>query len=96
MEKQKWWPFPFLLLNLLHLSTAVDRSKFRTCYDTGFCRRHRSPEEAPQKFRVLKGSVSSRGLEGISALLQGEQLESPPLRLHVQFYDSGVARMQVR
>lgn len=45
---------------------------------------------------MLKESVSSHGLEGISALLQGEHLESPPLRLHVKFYDSGVARMQLR
>ena len=31
-----------VLLSLLGRNFAVDRSKFRTCADTGFCRRHRN------------------------------------------------------
>jgi hypothetical protein len=27
---------------------AVDRSKFRTCHDAGFCRRHRETKEEPE------------------------------------------------
>ena len=84
------------LLLLMRPAAAVDRTKFRTCHDTGFCRRYRAPESPPPKFKVLKESVTSHGLGGVSALLQGEQLDSPPLRLNVKFYDSGVARMQVR
>jgi len=72
---------------------AVDRSKFRTCKDTGFCRRHRSAAEP--KFSVLKDSVVTHGNAGVTALLQGEQLESPPLKLTMKFYDTGVCRMQV-
>lgn len=83
------------LAALLSAVAAVDRSKFRTCKDTGFCRRHRAPAPAPPKFKVLRDSVASHGLDGISAILQGEQLESPPLKLTIKFYDSGVARIQV-
>ena len=40
------------LLGSVH---AVDRSKFRTCQQTGFCRRHRSVEAEPQ-VRDLQGT----------------------------------------
>jgi len=87
--------FCLLLIGILGSTNAVDRSKFRTCKDTGFCRRHRSPESPPPQFKLLAGSLASHGLDGITALLQGEQLESAPLKLAVKFYDSGVARLQV-
>ena len=87
--------FRFLLGLLLSVSVveSVDRSKFRTCKDTGFCRRHRG--SVPPKFKVLRSSVASHGLDGLTAILQGEQLDSPPLKLTVKFYDTGVARLQV-
>ncbi len=34
--------FFVVLLAILVCCVAVDRSKFRTCHDTGFCRRHRN------------------------------------------------------
>ncbi len=34
--------FFVVFLAILVCCVAVDRSKFRTCYDTGFCRRHRN------------------------------------------------------
>ena len=36
-----------LLLSLLQLTEGVDRSKFRTCKDTGFCRRFRDLSSGP-------------------------------------------------
>ena len=33
-----------LLGNIFLISQAVDRSKFRTCADTGFCRKYRGLE----------------------------------------------------
>ena len=83
------------LFSLFGGSLAVDRTKFRTCKDTGFCRRHRSSNVAEPQFRVLKESVASHGLDGITALLQGDQIETPPLKMTLKFYDSGVARIQV-
>eukprot|EP00613_Pedinella_sp_CCMP2098_P070138 CAMPEP_0171921638 /NCGR_PEP_ID=MMETSP0993-20121228/20470_1 /TAXON_ID=483369 /ORGANISM="non described non described, Strain CCMP2098" /LENGTH=937 /DNA_ID=CAMNT_0012559095 /DNA_START=98 /DNA_END=2911 /DNA_ORIENTATION=+ len=89
--------FRFALTSLLLAASveAVDRSKFRTCKDTGFCRRHRATAPPP-KFKVLKNSITSLGLEGLTGILQGELLDSPPLKLSVKFYESGVARLQIR
>lgn len=86
----------FLLGLLLSASVveSVDRSKFRTCKDTGFCRRHRGTAPPP-KFKVLRNSMTNHGLDGLTAILQGEQLDSPPLKLTVKFYGTGVARLQV-
>ena len=84
-----------LLVLLFQTCHAVDRAQFRTCSSTGFCKRHRSPVDAPPSFKVLKESVASHGLDGVSALLQADNLESPPLRLNIRFYDSGVVRLQV-
>ncbi|CAM9187013.1 unnamed protein product, partial [Heterosigma akashiwo] len=39
---------------------AVDRSKFRTCEQTGFCRRHRREDFAPPKFEVVPGSAQTQ------------------------------------
>jgi hypothetical protein len=75
---------------------AVDRTKFRTCKDSGFCRRHRSSNmDANAKFHVLKDSVKSHGTEGITAILQNDHVEHP-LKLTLKFYKSGVTRIQVQ
>lgn len=47
--------FTVTLFLVLVLASAVDRSKFRTCQDTGFCRRYRGKEFGP----VFGSSVSS-------------------------------------
>ena len=36
----------------LATTSAVDRSKFRTCQDTRFCRQHRRPPVPPPAYRV--------------------------------------------
>lgn len=55
-----------LFLLLYHLVSAVDRNKFRTCDQTGFCRRLRSyqPESSPFKLDVNSINVSNTGVEG--------------------------------
>lgn len=42
----------FLLLISLPAALAVDRSKFRTCAQTSFCRRHRNTQE-PATYRLI-------------------------------------------
>lgn len=37
-----------ILASLLYTVTAVDRSKFRTCQDASFCRRHRDKTSEPE------------------------------------------------
>mmetsp|Transcript_30849 Transcript_30849/g.69275 ORF Transcript_30849/g.69275 Transcript_30849/m.69275 type:complete len:938 (-) Transcript_30849:398-3211(-) len=75
---------------------AVDRSKFRTCQDTGFCRRNRTPRSPPKPYRLLKESVANHGDDGMSAILTQAESDSPPLKFVAKFYESGVARLQIR
>ena len=35
-------------MSIFYLVSAVDRTKFRTCNDAGFCRRHRNQETEPE------------------------------------------------
>lgn len=89
------WLMVVVLACLATAANAVDRAKFRTCRDTGFCRRHRAPAPPPPTFSVLRDSVTVSGLHGLSALLQDESFETPPLKMNLRFYDNGVARLQV-
>ena len=57
-----WHRYYYVLALVLVCSAlAVDRSKFRTCQQTSFCRRHRD-FQAPT-FRLLPDSVTWHGLE---------------------------------
>jgi hypothetical protein len=51
---------------------AVDRSKFRTCHDAGFCRRHRETKEEPE----VRGGAASLSPVNLS---RARSL-SPPFR----------------
>eukprot|EP00617_Octactis_speculum_P024935 CAMPEP_0185770024 /NCGR_PEP_ID=MMETSP1174-20130828/57134_1 /TAXON_ID=35687 /ORGANISM="Dictyocha speculum, Strain CCMP1381" /LENGTH=931 /DNA_ID=CAMNT_0028455309 /DNA_START=42 /DNA_END=2837 /DNA_ORIENTATION=+ len=89
----------FVLAFLLSFSSSVfsvDQSKFRTCKETGFCRRNRNRPGPPPQFSVLPSSVATHGKDGLTALLQSNQLEAPPLKMGISVYDSGVVRMQIR
>jgi len=46
--KQGFFFFIFSLVSLFVFVSAVDRSKFRTCNDAGFCRRHRNQASEPE------------------------------------------------
>ena len=35
-------------MSIFYLVSAVDRTKFRTCNDAGFCRRHRNQATEPE------------------------------------------------
>lgn len=76
---------------------SVDRSKFRTCDQTAFCRRNRSPRDVLPSYHVMKESIKPQGEDGngISLLLEGEHSEAPQYKLDIKFYDSGVSRIQV-
>ena len=43
---------------LLATTQAVDRSKFRTCQDTRFCRVHRKPPVPPPAYKVDAAGVA--------------------------------------
>jgi alpha 1,3-glucosidase len=86
----------FILVIQCSQVASVDRSKFRTCDNTAFCRRNRSPETPPPLYHVVKDSVVSNAQEGLSALLKGNEPEAPQYNLNIKFYDSGVSRIQIR
>ena len=76
---------------------AVDRSKFRTCESTGFCKRFRPKEGAPlgQSYHILSSSVVTQNANGkLSARLSGPT-DSPELDLLVAYYDTGAVRVKV-
>ncbi|KAG5181198.1 hypothetical protein JKP88DRAFT_273278 [Tribonema minus] len=65
---------------------AVDVKKFRTCQDTGFCRRNSLD---PASLEVAENGVI-RGL-----VAGGTSGGAPPLQLEVALYESGVARVRI-
>ena len=82
-----------LLALLLPLAWGVDRSKFRTCRDTGFCERHREPAAAPAAYSVVgAGAVSA---DGAAFELQQEGAQAPALLATLRLYADGVARVSV-
>ncbi|CAJ1394490.1 unnamed protein product [Effrenium voratum] len=89
-------------VGLLALCAAVDRSKFRTCEQTGFCRRYRAyVQEVLQ--RPVQGhfvDVSTLAHEGheVSVLLR-QPGRHDPLRLELRFFQTaggcGVVRVTI-
>ena len=80
------------LLLCEHETLAVDHAKFRTCSQTGFCRRHRSVDP-PRGYVIAPESiVASDG--GLQMKLHGGPFGAP-LTLSLHAYDSGVARLRV-
>ena len=81
---------------LLPATHAVDKSKFRKCQDTGFCKRHRTPVAAtPPVYALDRESVAKHGVNGVSAQLIGGAAGSPNLLMTTRFYDNGVTRVKI-
>uniref|UniRef100_A0A7S2SFF9 Glucosidase II subunit alpha n=1 Tax=Mucochytrium quahogii TaxID=96639 RepID=A0A7S2SFF9_9STRA len=81
-----------LLLGLVLSVYAVDRSKFRTCAQTGFCKWNR--DKVPEKkYQVLAGSVKANGDGSVHAQvgLDGEG----PLNVAFIAYKEGVLRVRI-
>ena len=71
---------------------AVDRSKFRKCGDTSFCRRHRN-KGAMQQYSVVAESLK-HGDGKVTALLRSSSGEAA-LRMEVSGFAEGIARLRV-
>lgn len=83
-----------LLLSLVcDFVVAVDRSKFRRCSDTGFCRKHREKADAGSAYSLEKSSIvfADTTLDATIAHSNGDD----SLKLHIEFYESGAARVRV-
>lgn len=84
-----------LFVQCIQQVVSVDRSKFRTCEQTAFCRRNRNPDSSPPSYHVMKQSIESSEQDGLSAILENDHPDAPQYKLNVKFYDSGVSRIQV-
>ena len=79
---------------LLSSAFAVDHAKFRTCQQTGFCRRHRT-DEKPHPYVVAPNSLALDAATGaVSGKLHGGPF-GVSLTLTLLAYSSGVARLRV-
>jgi len=82
------------LFALLGLVNGVDRSKFRTCETSSFCRRHRGVSSEPE-LRVVLPSVRVDGKGVVTAELSAAVPGSPPFELSLQAFATGAVRMRV-
>ena len=73
--------------------TAVDKSKFRTCDQTGFCRRHRK-HQPKSHYRVDASSIVKENGR-VKATLVGGPAEAVPLPIEITFLTTGVARVRI-
>eukprot|EP00968_Pinguiococcus_pyrenoidosus_P002054 scaffold109_cov252-Pinguiococcus_pyrenoidosus.AAC.39 len=81
--------FLCLALSLIAQISAVDRSKFRSCAQTGFCVRLRNPEADAETAKLVADSVKT-GDGFLTARFDDERLA-----LRVEQYMSGVARIRI-
>jgi alpha 1,3-glucosidase len=78
---------------LLVATEAVDRSKFRTCQQTSFCRRWRNTNDRGRPYLV--GSKTVQEGEGrVNAELHGGP-SNVQLSLDIRFYTSGASRVRI-
>ena len=82
------------LLLLVSEVVGVDHAKFRTCQQTGFCRRHRV-EEKPRPYVVAPGSLAvDAGSGEVKGTLHGGPF-GVALSLRLLAYSCGVARLRI-
>lgn len=86
-------------LIVLPFSSAVDRSKFRTCEQGSFCRRYKKwisrPEVETPLWNVLPGSREALPSGGFSFKVQHVAEAEPHLLLKLEFFSSGVVRVRL-
>eukprot|EP00750_Incisomonas_marina_P008842 INCI15713.3.p1 GENE.INCI15713.3~~INCI15713.3.p1 ORF type:complete len:805 (-),score=132.64 INCI15713.3:1066-3480(-) len=87
-----WRVLTFVAL-VAGIADAVDRNKFHTCRDTGFCRRNRNKPASERVTYYADATEVDQQAGTIDAAVFGG-----PVHLHARilFYQSGVARLQVR
>ena len=82
-----------LLAALLPIAAGVDHAKFRTCQQTGFCRRHRV-SELPHPYVVAPGSLKLDSSGAVMGALHGGPF-GVSLTLTLVAYGCGAARLRI-
>lgn len=81
-----------LFVSLPAVSHGVDRSKFRTCADTGFCRRHRGATPLPgTEARLDMGSIAQKDGQLLGRVIAG----AISLRLLISVCRGGAVRVKI-
>ena len=79
-----------VLALLLAAANAVDRSKFRSCGDTGFCRRHRGVPPG-QSYRLDVGSITQSNGQLLGQVVAG----AVSLKLLISVCKGGAVRVRI-
>ena len=78
------------------LTSAVDRSKFRKCSDTSFCRHFRDVKETKEHYQIDDSSVErTNGIFTAKIMGGPAELYNEPLNLVVSTFESGSARVRI-
>ncbi|XKL63534.1 hypothetical protein PGB90_005898 [Kerria lacca] len=82
----------FFFISLYHIN-AVDRSKFKTCDQSGFCKRLRASKPELSPFKIIRNSinVSSIGVEGSLVNADTEDFYS----FLLQFLEDNTIRLRI-
>ena len=81
------------VLSLLAAASAVDHAKFRTCQQTGFCRRHRA-SQVHRPYVVAPNSLQVDAAGTVEGQLHGGPF-GVSLTLKLLGYADGLARLRV-
>jgi alpha 1,3-glucosidase len=84
-----------LLIITLTFILAVDRSKFRKCSDTGFCRRYRDKSASNIRYTLNLNSVRIDERGRLSGVVHTSQSDTDELRLLVSGCETGAIRLQL-
>ena len=73
------------------VANAVDRSKFRSCADTGFCRRHRGVGSPPNSYKLDMGSMTQTDGQLLGKVVAG----AISLKLLISVCKGGAVRVRI-
>ncbi len=82
-----------LLATAFDVASAVDHAKFRTCQQTGFCRRHLKSDK-PHPYVVAPNSLTLDGSGEVTGKLHGGPF-GVSLSLRLIAYSCGAARLRI-
>lgn len=89
-------PYLIVLAILAGDCFAADKSKWKTCDQSSFCRRHRKVEEGSSKYQLIVESVEQHGQSEIRAQLRHKDTgKALLLQLVAMLQDSSVVRMKL-
>ena len=84
-----------ILIVILTTINAVDRSKFRTCSDTGFCRKYRDNKTIVDKYKYELDTSSVSQQDGYIHGKVTSSITGDKLNLYITILSSGSVRMKI-